>query len=104
MANPFVVPPIPQISYASVRLQEMSRHGVCRAIFEAAQAHVTLNGRMRDELRNGALFFGIDHAREAMTRRTHAYNAEPPDSALEDQARRYLSRHRRNRAKCNRRL
>jgi hypothetical protein len=29
---------------------------------------LTLNGRMRDELLNETLFFGIDHAREALAR------------------------------------
>ena len=40
------------------------------------------NGRMRDELLNETLFFGIDHAREAMARWTHIYNTEPPHFAL----------------------
>ncbi len=37
------------------------RHGNCEAF----------NGRMRDELLNETLFFGIDHAREAVARWTH---------------------------------
>ncbi|MGA1764562.1 MAG: IS3 family transposase [Ilumatobacteraceae bacterium] len=40
------------------------------------------NGRMRDELLNETLFFGIDHAREAVARWTHTYNTERPHSAL----------------------
>jgi putative transposase len=37
---------------------------------------------MRDELLNETLFFGIDHAREAVARWTHIYNTERPHSAL----------------------
>ena len=48
------------------------------------------NGRMRDELLNETLFFGIDHAREAVARWTHTYNTERPHSALGYQARRSL--------------
>ena len=44
------------------------------------------NGRMRDELLNEPLFFGIDHAREAVARWTHIYNTERPHSALGYQA------------------
>jgi putative transposase len=44
------------------------------------------NGRMRDELQNETLFFGIDHAREAVARRTNTYNTERPHSALGYQA------------------
>jgi putative transposase len=44
------------------------------------------NGWMRDELLNETLFFGIDHAREAMARRTRIYNTERPHSALGYQA------------------
>jgi putative transposase len=44
------------------------------------------NGRMRDELLNETLFFGIDHAREAETHWTHIYNTERPHSALGYQA------------------
>ena len=44
------------------------------------------NGRMRDELLNETLFFGIDHAREAVARWTHTYNTERPHSALGYQA------------------
>ncbi|MBI1170080.1 transposase [bacterium] len=40
------------------------------------------NGRMRDELLNETLFFGIDHAREAVPRWTNTYNTERPHSAL----------------------
>lgn len=44
------------------------------------------NGRMRDELLNETLFFGIDHARAAVARWTHIYNTERPHSALGYQA------------------
>ena len=44
------------------------------------------NGRMRDELLNETLFFGIDHARVAVARWTHTYNTERPHSALGYQA------------------
>lgn len=41
---------------------------------------------MRDELLNETLFFGIDHARDAVARWTHIYNTERPHSALGCQA------------------
>jgi putative transposase len=44
------------------------------------------NGRMRGELLNETLFFGIDHAREAVAAWTHIYNTERPHSALGYQA------------------
>ena len=44
------------------------------------------NGRMRDELLNETLFFGIDHARDAVARWAHNYNTERPHSALGYQA------------------
>jgi putative transposase len=44
------------------------------------------NGRMRDELLNETLFFGIDHARAVVARWTHIYNTERPHSALGYQA------------------
>jgi putative transposase len=44
------------------------------------------NGRMRDELLNETLFFGLDHAREAVARWTLIYNTERPHSALGYQA------------------
>lgn len=40
------------------------------------------NGRMRDELLNEALFFGIDDARQAVACWIHIYNTERPRSAL----------------------
>jgi putative transposase len=40
------------------------------------------NGRMRDELLNETLFFGIDHARDAVAHWTHTYITERPHSAL----------------------
>ena len=44
------------------------------------------NGRMRDELLNETLFFGIDHARAAVAAWTHTYNTERPHSAHRYQA------------------
>jgi putative transposase len=38
------------------------------------------NGRIRDELLNGTLFFGIDHARDAVAHWTHTCNSERPRS------------------------
>lgn len=40
------------------------------------------NGRMRDELLNETLFFGIDHARDAVGNWVRTYNTERPHSAL----------------------
>jgi putative transposase len=40
------------------------------------------NGRMRDELLNETLFFGIDHAREVVADWIRVYNTERPHSAL----------------------
>ena len=42
----------------------------------------SFNGRMRDELLNETLFFGLDHARAAMARWTADYNERRPHSAL----------------------
>lgn len=42
----------------------------------------SFNGRMRDELLNEALFFGLDHARETLTAWVLDYNTERPHSAL----------------------
>lgn len=53
-----------------------ARHGNCEAF----------NGRMRDELLDETLFFGIDHAREAVARRPHSCNTERPHSVLGYQA------------------
>jgi putative transposase len=44
------------------------------------------NDRMRDELPNEPLFFGIDHAREAVARWTHSCNTDRPHPALGYQA------------------
>jgi putative transposase len=40
------------------------------------------NGRMRDELLNETLFFGIDHARDVLAQWIRVYNTERPHSAL----------------------
>ena len=42
----------------------------------------SFNGRMRDELLNESLFFGLDHAREALALWITDYNTERPHSAL----------------------
>ena len=48
------------------------QNGICEAF----------NGRMRDELLNETLFFGIQHARAAVARWTADYNHSRPHSAL----------------------
>lgn len=42
----------------------------------------SFNGRMRDELLNEALFFGLEHARRAIADWTEDYNTGRPHSAL----------------------
>ena len=42
----------------------------------------SFNGRMRDELLNETLFFGLDHARTTITEWAHDYNEKRPHSAL----------------------
>jgi putative transposase len=42
----------------------------------------SFNGRMRDELLNESLFFGLDHARSAITEWIHDYNTARPHSSL----------------------
>lgn len=42
----------------------------------------SFNGRMRDELLNESLFFGLDHAREELAIWVTDYNTERPHSAL----------------------
>ena len=42
----------------------------------------SFNGRMRDELLNESLFFGLDHAREELAIWVDDYNTERPHSAL----------------------
>ena len=49
------------------------------------------NGRMRDEILNETLFFGIDHARDSVARWTRTCNTERPRSALGYQAPAVLS-------------
>ncbi len=44
------------------------------------------NGRMRDELLNETLVFGIAHARDAVAAWTHTYNTERPKAARGYQA------------------
>ena len=45
----------------------------------------SFNGRMRDELLNEALFFGLEHARHAIAEWTEDYNTGRPHSALDYQ-------------------
>lgn len=45
----------------------------------------SFNGRMRDELLNEALFFGLDHARQAIAEWAEDYNTGRPHSALDYQ-------------------
>ncbi len=52
------------------------QNGICEAF----------NGRMRDELLNETLFFGLDHARSAVARWIADYNHTRPHSALGYQA------------------
>ena len=42
----------------------------------------SFNGRMRDELLNESLFFGLDHAREKLVAWVNDYNRSRPHSAL----------------------
>ncbi len=42
----------------------------------------SFNGRMRDELLNETLFFGLDHAREKVRSWVHDYNHRRPHSSL----------------------
>jgi putative transposase len=45
----------------------------------------SFNGRMRDELLNEALFFGLEHARHVIAEWTEDYNTGRPHSALDYQ-------------------
>jgi putative transposase len=53
----------------------------------------SFNGRMRDELLNETLFFGLDHARQAIGAWADDYNAERPHSSLGYQNPRRTPRH-----------
>ena len=48
------------------------QNGICEAF----------NSKMRDELLNETLFFGLDHARSAVAHRVADYNSGRPHSAL----------------------
>jgi putative transposase len=48
------------------------QNGICEAF----------NGRMRDELLNGTIFYDLGHAREALARWSTGYNQKRPHSAL----------------------
>src|SRR5690606_16905527 len=52
------------------------QNGICEAF----------NSKMRDELLNETLFFGLDHARSAVARWVEDYNEARPHSALGYQA------------------
>ena len=51
------------------------QNGICEAF----------NSKMRDELLNETLFFGLDHAREIIARWVADYNLARPHSAPDDQ-------------------
>lgn len=61
-----------QVKWHYIPTGKPMQNGTCEAF----------NGRMRDEMPNETLFFGIDHAREVVARWTHGYNTERPHSAL----------------------
>jgi len=42
----------------------------------------SFNGRMRDELLNESLFFGLDHARSVIAEWRHDFNTARPHSSL----------------------
>jgi putative transposase len=51
----------------------------------------SFNGRMRDELLNESLFFGLDHARELIASWVEDYNTARPHSSLGYQTPKALS-------------
>jgi len=57
----------------------------------------SFNGRMRDELLNESLFFGLDHARSVIAEWAEEYNNFRPHSALGYQTPADYADHRRNR-------
>ena len=76
----------------SITWRFIARANPCRT------ASVRFNGRMRDELLNESLFFGLDHARTRITDWVDDYNVQRPHSALG-----YLTRLTTNRtATCDR--
>ncbi len=65
-----------KVSWRFIAPGKPMQNGICEAF----------NGRMRDELLNETLFFGLDHARSAVARWVADYNNTRPHSALGYQA------------------
>ena len=61
-----------QIAWHFIAPGKPMQNGICESF----------NGRMRDELLNERLFFGLDHAREAIATWVADYNEHRPHSAL----------------------
>lgn len=61
-----------KVAWHFIQPGKPSQNGVCEAF----------NGRMRDELLNETLFFGLDHARQALRRWVADYNGRRPHSAI----------------------
>ena len=61
-----------QIAWHFIAPGKPMQNGICESF----------NGRMRDELLNETLFFGLDHAREAIATWVADYNEHRPHSAL----------------------
>ena len=64
-----------QIAWHFIAPGKPMQNGICESF----------NGRMRDELLNETLFFGLDHAREAIATWVADYNEHRPHSALRHQ-------------------
>ena len=65
-----------KVPWHSIAPGKPMQHGICEAF----------KGRMRDELWNETLFFGLEHARSAIARWVADYNHTPPHPALGYQA------------------
>ncbi len=61
-----------QVAWHFIAPGKPMQNGVCESF----------NGRMRDELLNETLFFGLDHARRALADWVADYNERRPHSAL----------------------
>ncbi len=61
-----------QIAWHYIALGKPTQNGICESF----------QGRMRDELLNETLFFGLDHARSALARWVVDYNEQRPHSTL----------------------
>jgi putative transposase len=57
-------------------------HSDCAAADNNKPHVISFNGRMRDELLNESLFFGLDHARTRIADWANDYNGQRPHSAL----------------------